>query len=384
MKLMHVGQMQCTLLEEAKGSPSQALTGTGFYWLDTTQEALRADPVQWRTTVQALTGISILDLHLQDAANPHHPSYFDLSAHYDMLIFRRLALEEENCSTTDQVATKTPKPQGKIPSLLHLNTQPVVFFMSEKILITVRSGNSKTFTEQQERLLHTDTQSIGQTLRLPATPLELSLRIVNALVDRYLDLRQPLTRQLDRWQRELLDPNHPFHNWLSLLDARVQLHRLENLCEEQYDALQELRDATLDRSESLQAPPDGLLVRINDVREHIGRVLTHTRRLQTAIESAVQLHFSATAHRTNDVIRTLTVITAIFMPLTLITGIFGMNFQHMPFLQDPEGFLLTLVIMGGLAIVMWLYFSARRYIESRPYRLAEKLARIAIQRDKKV
>ena len=343
MRLIHVGKTQCVTLASDAAAPLSAMAGGGgFYWLDAQQEELTQDPQRWQQRVQACTGIGILDLHLQDAANLQHPSYFDLAAHYDMLIFRRLAIDE---GVLD--ATQGSKPLGKIPALMRLHTLPVVFFVSGQVLITVRTGDSSTFDEQHHRLLHTDAQQAGHNLRLPATPLELMLRIVNALVDRYLALRQPLTRQLDRWQRELLDPTHPYHNWLSLLDARVQLHRLENLCEEQYDALQELRDATLDRSDMHQtAPTDTLLVRINDVREHIGRVLTHTRRMQTSIESAVQLHFSATAHRTNDVIRTLTVITAIFMPLTLITGIFGMNFDVMPFLREPEGFMLTLIGMS--------------------------------------
>jgi Mg2+ and Co2+ transporter CorA len=63
------------------------------------------------------------------------------------------------------------------------------------------------------------------------------------------------------------------------------------------------------------------------VLEHIERVLTHVRRLEQASEAAVQMHFSAVGQRTNDIMRTLTVLTAIFLPLNLITGIFGMNFE---------------------------------------------------------
>jgi len=64
-------------------------------------------------------------------------------------------------------------------------------------------------------------------------------------------------------------------------------------------------------------------VRLNDVLEHIQRVLHHARRLESSAESAVQLHFSANAHQTNQTMRKLTSIAAIFAPLTLITGISG-------------------------------------------------------------
>ena len=61
--------------------------------------------------------------------------------------------------------------------------------------------------------------------------------------------------------------------------------------------------------------------------------------------------------------RTLTVITALFMPLTLITGVFGMNFADMPLLKDKAGFWLT---MGGMAVIvaaLLLFFRRKRYLD---------------------
>jgi Mg2+ and Co2+ transporter CorA len=111
--------------------------------------------------------------------------------------------------------------------------------------------------------------------------------------------------------------------------------------------------------------------------EHVNRVLSHARRMESSVETAVQLHFSATAHRTNEIMRILTVVTVIFMPLTLITGIFGMNIDNMPFVHDVGAFwgvMLGMVVLAGL---LWTWFSARRFLEMRPYRVAEALARRA-------
>ncbi|MFJ2987074.1 CorA family divalent cation transporter [Collimonas sp. NPDC087041] len=176
-----------------------------------------------------------------------------------------------------------------------------------------------------------------------------------------------MTTQLDRWQRALLDPRRPFKDWMALLDARIELRKLENLCEEQHDAMQELRDYFVDLNDGVEISraSDLLLVRINDVMEHITRVLNHARRLESSIESAVQIHFSAVAHRTNEIMRTLTVITALFMPLTLITGIFGMNFEVMPLLKNALGFWLTMGSMALVIVVMLVFFQRRRYLESQ-------------------
>ena len=166
----------------------------------------------------------------------------------------------------------------------------------------------------------------------------------------------------------LLDPRRPFRDWLALLEARGELRKLEQLCEEQLDALQEWRDERLEHSVvdgeqlGLGALSDTLQVRTSDVVEHIHRVLNHARRLQDSAESAVQLHFSSTAYRTNEVMRTLTTITAIFLPLTLITGIFGMNFESIPGLHSPQGFWLTLGSMLLIAATLLAYFRARRYL----------------------
>ena len=79
-----------------------------------------------------------------------------------------------------------------------------------------------------------------------------------------------------------------------------------------------------------------LRVRSRDVLEHIERVLAHVRRLESSAETAVQMHFSAQSNRTNDIMRTLTVLTAIFLPLNLVTGFFGMNFEGLPLIHSAD------------------------------------------------
>ena len=212
-------------------------------------------------------------------------------------------------------------------------------------------------------------ESNNHSGRLPASPEDLMLRLLNAMVDQYLELRQPLTQQLDRWQHALLDPRKPFKNWLALLDSRIELRKLDHLCEEQHDALQELRDHFVDTHNGSHddngRAKDLLLVRTNDVIEHIGRVLNHARRLEASLESAVQIHFAAMAHRTSEVMRTLTVITALFMPLTLITGIFGMNFVKMPMLDNTQGFWIIMGSMLVLVVLLLGYFRSKRYLDDQ-------------------
>jgi Mg2+ and Co2+ transporter CorA len=163
----------------------------------------------------------------------------------------------------------------------------------------------------------------------------------------------------------LLDRRRPFEDWPALLDARIELRRLQNLCEEQRDAVQELRDEYLESMPEAQLS-DAYLVRIADVIEHIERVLTHAGRLENSVESAVQLHFSATAHRTNQIMRILTVITAVFAPLTLVAGLWGMNFERIPGARHPHGFALMIATMAVLAAMLLILLWVRRVLTDRP------------------
>jgi Mg2+ and Co2+ transporter CorA len=334
------------------------LPEAGFLWCDCSHDEARA----WAGAAQALTGVSVFEAHLLDAENPNHPSYFDATADYEMIVFRSLA------TLPDQAAG------GEVP---RLKTRPATFFLFDRLLVTVRAADSRSFASTRERLLGPR----AAASRTPAAPEELMLRILNAMVDRYLELRQPLAEAFERRQRELLDPRRPFRDWYPLLEARREAGRLQDLCEEQLDAIQEWRDERLERNGPQGAAPAGdgpglpglpglseaLQVRTSDLVSHIDRVLSHARRMESSLETAVQLHFSATAHRTNEVMRTLTAITAVFLPLTLITGIFGMNFEFIPGQHSQAGFWWTMGGMAAIGIGLLALFRARAFIHESAF-----------------
>ncbi|MBL8385870.1 MAG: magnesium transporter CorA family protein [Burkholderiales bacterium] len=320
-----------------------SLPDDGFLWIDASASAA---PAEWRDLALRLTGTAIFDAHIRDAGNEAHPSFFDDTSSYELIVFRGLSAHTE---ARDSGAAST----GPINTQPYrIKTVPQSFFLFDKLLITVGPDAAPAIEAVRARLL-------ASTGRAPGSPEDLVHRILNSMVDRYLELRQPLAERLDRWQRNLLDPKRPFNDWHALLEQRIEIRKLEHLCEEQRDAIQEWRDSRL---EDLS---DAMTVRVTDLLEHIARVLNHAQRLEQTAESAVQLHFSATAHRTNEIMRTLTIITAIFMPLTLITGIFGMNFRALPGLDWQWGFWATVAAMLLVAAVLMAYFRFKRIIDSR-------------------
>jgi hypothetical protein len=89
---------------------------------------------------------------------------------------------------------------------------------------------------------------------------------------------------------------------------------------------------------------------------------TGLRRLETSAETAVQMHFNAQGNRTNDIMRTLTALTAIFLPLNLITGFFGMNFDFLPLIHEQRGLWVAVALMLMVGIGLGVVFWRKRYL----------------------
>jgi magnesium transporter len=321
-------------------------TPNDLVWLD--YLAPHADGVPaFIAQISELTGVQLQTLHAQDAVNALHPSHYDGTAHYDMVVFRSLMGHE-----IKQVGAK------KTRQLQAITTQPITFFISDHALVTVQHSA----LAQSQAQLH----SVASKVLTQCTPHELMLRFLNAQVDAYLALRQPMTEQLDRWQRELLDPRRSFNDWTALLDARLELRKLEALSEEQLDALQELKEAWMEP----KALPYGtdeianLRVRLSDVMEHVGRVLNHARRLEDSVESAIQLHFASVSHATNKTVSRLTVMTAIFAPMTLLSGVYGMNVP-LPWQTHAQAFSWIMAAMAISTISLLATFGGLKFWQNR-------------------
>jgi magnesium transporter len=339
----------------------------GFVWIYLDREALRAQLPTLQHAAQRLGDSALLDLHVQDLENRSHPSYYDYTSIYDVVVFRRLATAQE--VDAEVRVQDAPLDQGSpLPSFKRIRTRAVAFVVFDRLLITVHPGGCYTARSFVERYLSDAVQTDGRPAngrsRLPASPSDLMLRMINVMVDSYLDLRKQLSAEMDSWQRELLRPTSKQANWNSLLVARSELHKLEDLCEEQHDAMQEWLDTAREQPQPAlaQADHDGLLARARDVIEHIQRVMHHVRRMEQGAESAVQIHFSAQSHRTNEIMRVLTALTAVFLPLNFLTGFFGMNFEFLPLIHSDYAMWVVLAMMVCVGLVVLLVFWRKRYL----------------------
>jgi len=351
----------------------------GYLWLSLTRDEFRASLQQVQDVLQSLCNTHLVDLHVSDLLNDQLPSRYDYTSQYDLLVFRRLAAAN---GTDHAPAGESTVVHGGPPVLRLVDTRPVGFAVFDRVLLSVHPEDGAVRDAFATKLLAAaapgdrgrvalpalDVRAVSA--RIPSSPADLMLRVVNQIVDAYLDLRRELTRQLDHWQAELIDPRSRFTNWGALMGARQSLHHLDEICEDQRACIQDW----IDSLETLPAPAAAteqrerelVMVRSRDVLEHIERVVHHVRRLEQNAETAVQMHFSVQSHRANDIMRVLTVLTAVFLPLNLIAGIFGMNFEFIPLVHKADGFWIAMGSMGLIAVVLVVVFWRKRYL-ARPH-----------------
>ncbi|MCW5636390.1 MAG: magnesium transporter CorA family protein [Rubrivivax sp.] len=361
MRVFHVAAER---FEELGALPAQ-LPAQGFLWVGSARREFEVGHADVQAALERWGQGTLVELHVSDLVNNQLPSHYDYTSWYDLMVFRRLATVNAGAAV-DPLASTAAQARRVLQSI---DTSPVGFAVFDRVLLTVHPTDCAVREHFASRYLGLATaapEQRGTTSRLPTSAADLMLRMVNHMVDGYLELRRLLTRQLGTLQQELLDPKSRFADWSLLLDSRNALHLLEDICEDQRAAVQEWIDAMdewpAEDDAARRRERELLRVRSRDVLEHVERVLQHVRRLEASAESAVQMHFSALSHRTNDIMRTLTALTAVFLPLNLITGFFGMNFEFMPLIHTHLGFWLAVLMMALLGVGLAFYFRSRHYL----------------------
>jgi magnesium transporter len=182
-------------------------------------------------------------------------------------------------------------------------------------------------------------------------------QILDSLVDQYLEVVEDFDRHISDLEDrvfELRKSNTPILE--EIMDLRRSVARLKRISERQLEVLYRIS-----RGEFPQIP-DRILPFFRDVHDHLQRIADLTEGYRDLVGSFFDIHLSVVANRTNDVMKTLAVLSAIILPLSLIAGIYGMNFDNMPELRWRYGYFFTLLLMGVIAVLLLIYFWRRGWI----------------------
>jgi magnesium transporter len=144
---------------------------------------------------------------------------------------------------------------------------------------------------------------------------------------------------------------------------KKQIYRVRQDIAEMHRIVQPSREAisALQRTESLLIS-DKTKRYLRDIMDHIMQILDINDNQSDHVSSLHDLFMSEITYRMTNVMKILTVVTSIFIPLTFITSIYGMNFKNMPEINSTWGYPMVWVLMIGVSIMSLIYFKRKRWL----------------------
>jgi magnesium transporter len=180
--------------------------------------------------------------------------------------------------------------------------------------------------------------------------------ILDELVEHYLPVLDEFDHGLEQLESDVLEPNTSAQNDLILgkiLSFKRSLQLLRRNSIHQREILYRLS-----KGEFPEIPKQAIPF-YRDVYDHYARVTDLADGYRELVTSALDAYFSMQSSRMNEVMKTLTLISTVMLPLTFIAGIYGMNFERMPELKWVHGYPFALGLMGVVALGILLYFKRK-------------------------
>ena len=229
------------------------------------------------------------------------------------------------------------------------SSEQVSLVVGDDFVLSFQERPTGSFAPLRERLR----QDRGKIRRLGADYLAYAL--LDVIVDRYFAVLEQIGEHTDRVEDELMHSATPV-----ILQTLHQLKR-ETLALRR--AVWPLREVvnTLARADTrfFKAETQPYL---RDVYDHTVHVIESLEAIRDVLAGMLDIYLSSISNRVNQEVRALTVLALIFMPATLISGIFGMNFRAMPLLDSPLGFFAAIGMMATVATTLAVIFWRRRWL----------------------
>ena len=241
---------------------------------------------------------------------------------------------------------------------LSMDSEQISFVLGQHFLLTFQERSTGIFEPVRTRLRAEQSQVREQGVDY------LAYALLDCIVDRYFNVLEQVSDASEALEENLL-------NQAARVELR-QIHQLKHLSVELRRAVWPLREVlnSLIRNEQGFFKPNTLPY-LRDVIDHTVSYIESLESIRDALAAMMDIYMANVSQRVNLELRALTVVTMLFMPATLITGIFGMNFDVMPLLKDHEGFWWTIGLMATIASVMLLIFWRRQWVNRKIFSVDE-------------
>ena len=230
-----------------------------------------------------------------------------------------------------------------------IKVEQVSLILGKNYIISFQEREGDVFNFIRERIRN----DIGRIRKLGADYLAYSL--IDAIVDNYFTIIEKLDEEIESLENKVISRPKP-------ANLRV-IHKLRRDLIFLRRSVWPLREviSILQRGES-SLILESTNVYLRDVYDHTIQVMDTVETLRDIISGMLDIYLSSASNRMNEIMKVLTIIATIFIPLTFITGIYGMNFQYMPELKWVWAYPLILSVMLIIGIVMVIYFKRKKWM----------------------
>ena len=230
-----------------------------------------------------------------------------------------------------------------------ITTEQVSLILGPSYVITFQERDGDVFDPVRERIR----SAKGRVRKLGVDYLFYAL--LDAIVDSYFGVLEGIGERVEALEDRVMADPVPA-TLADIHDLRTQVVFLRK-------SVWPLRDAVsaLEKSES-GLVRKGTKVFLRDVYDHTIQLIDTIETYRDVASSLFEMYLSMVSNRMNEVMKVLTIIATIFIPITFVAGIYGMNFEHMPELKHPWAYPAVWAVMIGVVLVMLAYFRKKRWI----------------------
>jgi magnesium transporter len=228
-------------------------------------------------------------------------------------------------------------------------TEQISLLLGPDFVISFQEKEGDVFDSIRERIRNNK----GRIRKMGADYLAYAL--IDAVVDNYFMILEKLGETIEEIEEKLV--TNP---------TSETLHTLHDLKREMVflrKSVWPLREV-INRLERSESPliNKSTYVYLRDVYDHTIQVIDAVETFRDMLSGMLDIYLSSVSNRMNEVMKVLTIIATIFIPLTFIAGIYGMNFRYMPELEQAWSYPAILILMLIMAIVMLIYFRRKKWM----------------------
>jgi magnesium transporter len=230
-----------------------------------------------------------------------------------------------------------------------ISAEQLSLLLLDSTVISFQQKSGDAFDIIRNRLR----QGKGRIRKLGADYLYYAL--MDAVVDFYFHVLEKIGDEVEVIEEQVIDKNQK--------DALKNLYELKRELIFLRKQIWPLRDliSNMKRSE-VSLITDNTQLFLRDLQDHAIRIIDSVETYRDLLSGIMDVHLSNMSNKTNEVMKFLTVISSIFIPVTFVAGIYGMNFEFMPELKTTNGYFITWLVMIGMMVGQVIYFRKKKWL----------------------